>query len=44
MMFIVKAAIQKLDRCFHLWEFIFKEQPDVGINFQREGPLRNIRK
>ena len=35
---------RKLDGCFHLWEFIFGKQLDVGIYFRREGPLRNIRK
>ena len=24
---------------FHLWEFTFEEQPEVGIYFQREGTL-----
>jgi len=27
---------------FHLWEFIVKEQPGMGIYFQRQEPLRNI--
>jgi len=29
---------------FHLWEFSFEKQPEIGIYFQREGPLWNIRK
>ena len=24
---------------FYLWEFIFEEQQDLGMYFQREGPL-----
>jgi len=29
---------------FHLWEFNFEEQPDIGIYFRREGPLQNTQK
>ena len=33
------SELAKLDCCFHLWEFIFEEQLDMGIYFQRKGPL-----
>ena len=33
---------QKLDGYFHLWEFIFEKQPDVGIYFRKTTGRGNL--